>query len=382
MKLLAVFTAVAAQLFTADANDIGDQSQYTYETLSTDTPQFDWNITITSFMSIDKPTTEQGIYNLRSSYLLDDRSYDVELFKDDCKTAPTGIDDSFPLIWNDGSNAPSGTINEVEFQWTYNQTEIENSDLWTANKTGGDVYFCIRVNNYLPTEVTGSDPFFREMNFLEVRYHIEVDSLTDFNATIDIERLAALESEENFINYEEDIQVYQCENFIEITSPPELTQGDYLQLCVETVDGSKFGVHSIKELDVSQNSTNIYPYIDGFIASPLAETDCIESNTTGAICRAKMQLLSAYFDNDDPHDLFAEGTVKLDYVGRRLSVDVPVNLKYNHASVEGDRMLAEEGDASFGLEVSLSGDEKESSGIKSAATVLTAGAAMLAAGLV
>ena len=373
------------------SGDIGTQSQYQYTTTSTSTPKFDWNITITSFMSIDKPTTEQGIYNLRSSYTLDDRSYDVELFKMDCETAPTGIDGStFPLIWKDETNAPDSSdyTNDIELEWTYNQTEIEMSDLWTANKTGGDVYFCIRVNNYLPE---GGDAFSREMNFLEVKYHIMVDSLTDFNATIDIEYQEPEDNfaDKEFINYEEEIEVYQCDaSFVEITSPPALTQGDYLQLCVKTPDESKFGVHSIKELDVSQNSTNLYPYIDGFITSPLAETACMASNTTDAVCRAKMQLLSAYFDEEDPLDLFALGTVKLDYVGRRLSVDVPMKLRSGEAAAAAidNRVLAEsEGDASFGIEVELSGEERESesSGIVTAAGgVLTAGAAVLAAGLV
>ena len=112
--------------------DIGPQSQYYYNTTGTSTDKFDWNITITSFMSIDKPTTEQGIYNLRSTYKLDDRSYDVELFKYDCETAPTGIDDSFPLIWKDASNTVTGAEITSEMEWTYNQTEIEMSDLWTA----------------------------------------------------------------------------------------------------------------------------------------------------------------------------------------------------------------------------------------------------------
>jgi hypothetical protein len=49
------------------------QSQYHHMSY-VDTSPFDWNITITDFMSIDKPTTDQGIYNLRRSYLLDDRS--------------------------------------------------------------------------------------------------------------------------------------------------------------------------------------------------------------------------------------------------------------------------------------------------------------------
>jgi len=64
----------------------------------------------------------------------------------------------------------------------------------------------------------------------------------------------------------------------------------------------------------------------------LAESECKEDakNTSVAVCKTKMQLLSAYFDLDNPDNLFANGTVKLDYIGRRLSVDVPLNIRYSY----------------------------------------------------
>jgi len=337
---------------------IGPQSQYQFETEAAPgtVPAFDWNISIAEFMYINKPTTVQGIYRLTSNYKIDDRSYDVELFKVDCETAPTGIEgDNLPLEFYDATENEIGTENLIELEWTYNQTKIEGSDLWTSNKTGGSAVFCIRVNNYLPEN---GEPFGREIHFLEIKYKIEVDSLTDFNQTMTIDRIDATEGGTEFIDYEEEIEVYQCDDsFMEISFPPPLTQGDYLQLCVETIEDSPFGVNSIKELDVSQDDTSLYPYIDGFIVSPLAFTTCKDSNTTGAVCRAKMQLLSTYFDEEEPSDLFANGTVKLDYVGRRLSVDVPLNQvklgSRGHDGVEDARALMEEGGPSFGLNVEL-----------------------------
>lgn len=336
---------------------IGNQSQYCYETEASpgSVPTFDWNITVTEFLYIEKPTTlGQGIYRLKSNYILDDRSFDVELFKFDCETAPTGIDgDNLPLVFYDGTEDITGTENSVLLEWTYNQTKIEGSDLWTANKTGGNAYFCIRVNNYLPE---GDAAFGREIHFLEIKYKIEVDSLTDFNTTIDIERIEATDGGTEFIDYEEEIEVYQCkDNFDEITSPVPLTQGDFLQLCVETPDDSAFGIHSIKELDVTQDDSKLYPYIDGFMPSQLALVECKDPNTTSAVCRAKMQLLASYFTENEPADLFANGTVKLDYVGRRLTIDVPLNnLKISSRPEQGDaRSLVESGSPSFGLEVEL-----------------------------
>jgi len=265
---------------------------------------------------------------------------------------------------------------------------IESSDIWTANKTGGYSEFCIKLSNYLPE---GGDPFAREIHFLEIKYKIEVDSLTDFNGTIDVTRIDATDGGTEVINYEDEIDVFQCDDdYVEIASPPPLTQGDFLQLCVTTFPDSKFGVHSIMELDLSQQDStpSLYSYVDGFIDSPLAESDCKMDvkNTTDAVCKTKMQLLSAYFDLDDPADLFANGTLKLDYVGRRLTVDVPVNLRVGERDLAAEgRALAEgidEAGATFGLEVGLSGSGESEASALSMGGLFSAGMAFLAAGMV
>jgi len=343
---------------------------YTYDSLagynytSDDTAdQFDWNITLVDPLEIQKPYISQGIYAMSTNYLLDDRSYTLEVLTNDCRTKPSP--ENAIIFSNDKNNNTIDSITKENFAqlyFEYNQTSIEESDLWTANKTGGNVEFCVKVRNFLEED---GDPFGREIHFLEVTYRIEVDSLTNFNHTIDIIRTDATDGGVEKIDYEEDITVYQCkDNYDEITSPPALTQGDFLQLCVKTVSGSAFGVHSIKELDVSQDSINLYPYIDGFVTSPLAYTECKDDNTTGAICRAKMQLISAYFENDDPLDLFANGTVKLDYVGRGryLSVDVQANYMANPNTVNKNRVLEgdDEKSPSFGLEIEVTSPESSS----------------------
>ena len=82
----------------------------------------------------------------------------------------------------------------------------------------------------------------------------------------------------DFINYNEDIITYFCNddfkktNHGDVTNP--LRQGDVAQICVKTKYGSFFAVHSIQELDVYQNNDNLYPYIDNSIPSPLATTAC------------------------------------------------------------------------------------------------------------
>ena len=243
--------------------------------------------------------------------------------------------------------------------------------MWLANKTGGEAEFCIKVSNFLEEE---KDPFARQIHFLEVTYKVEVDSLTDFNHTIDIARTNSISGGVDIISYEEEITVYHCEdNYDEILSPPSLTQGDFFQLCVETASGSSFGIHSIKELDVSQDNIKLYPFINGFVPSQLCITDCTRSNTTGAICRAKMQLLAAYFDSESPNNIFASGTVKLDYighVGRRL-LDVPIQIPMANKNkkkyfTDDNRHVLEKEDktmSTFGLEAKLANTKDENTSV-------------------
>lgn len=401
VSFILAFLPFVVQLVSAD---VSDQSQYAYESTNVNTPKFDWNITLLELLTIDKPNEGQGIYNCRSTYQLDDQSYDVEFFEKDCTTTPTDLDGNtfrFPLTFDNATEtAVSSTEITTELEWTYNQTKIETSSLWTANKTGGYAEFCIRVNNYLAANAwdgatVGADPWYRQMHFFEATYKIELDALTDFNTTVSIERTSSTDggtnNGENVINYEEEIMVFQCEDDFTETSPVEpLTQGDFLQLCVKTVDGSRFGVHSIKELDVSQDSEKLFPYVNGFLDSPLTDTACTASNTTDATCRAKMQLLSAYFDDDVPSDLFANGTVKLDYVGRRLSVDVPMNVAFNGArngidrNVGAARML-EEQDGGFGINVAVESSvdkESDATSISAGGLFSAAVAAFVATGIV
>jgi len=312
-----------------------------------------------------------------SKYMLDCRSYDVELFEEDCLTAPTGLD-NFPLVFDSAMLAFDATTFEATLKWTYNQTKVESSSIWTATSTGGYSKFCIRVNNYLEEN---SDPFSREINFLEVIYRIDVENTAGFEATIDIEREDATDGGTDNINYDEDMEVYQCDDsYSEIVSPPALFQGDFLQICVTTTDGSLFGIHSIKELDVDQAGDDLYPYVDGFLDSPLAASSCILSNTTAAVCKTKMQLISAYFDETDPDDLTVSGVAKLDYVGRRLSVDLPINLRFDNPQVDG-RKLEEEIDGGFGLNVQLASGAGSDASALSMGGVLSAAMAFLATGL-
>ena len=323
------------------------------EMAGSDDDKFDWDINLTKPAFIVKPALDQGIYHIETCYNISDRNYEVLIHENDCLTDTSDI----PIL-NITENVGDG-YNELEVQMLYNQSVIQDGELWTANKTGGNVYFCVSVSLfYGATKVT----------FHEARYKIEVDSLTDFNTTINIEYDAPLEYEDE-IDYEEDIEAFPCDDaFTEIVPAPVHAQGDYAQICLETVDGSSFAIHSVKDVLVSQDGMYPYPYVTNFVDSRLATSTCINSNSTDAVCKVKMQLLAWYFKEADPSDLDMVGTVKLDYIGsgRRMSIEkevkiVPRNLR---ALENGE---AETGTGTFTETIAITGSDgvDESSSIGS-----------------
>jgi len=231
-----------------------------------------------------------------------DRDYTLEVFKPDCLTQSSGL----PLI------NTTYVSNSLEATFIYNQTIVQSSNLWTANSTGGDVDFCLKLSLY--TNSSNGILF----NFIETIYNIQVELTTGFSTTADVVRTQAGDGGVGIIDVDENITAYQCnDTFHENPSPLALTQGDSLQICVETEDGSVFEVAKIKDTTISQNGTKSFDYVSNFVDSYWAKSSCQAVNTTASVCKLKMQLLGSYFSGADPADLSVVGKVKMDYLGRR-----------------------------------------------------------------
>ena len=361
-------------------------SGYSYSATQTG-GQYDWNISVADedILAIQEEL-DQGIFKLTTNITLDDQHYDVEFYKyGDEGGCTEPADPLFPItfVTSENTNTISGGVNVAHLVFEYNQTMVQESDIWTANKTGGNVLFCLRINNYLDD---GADDFGIPIHFLEINYKIEVDSLTDFETTIEIFRDTPKEGGIDYIDYEEDILAYTCDDSY---APVSLTytQGDALCICVETVPGSAFEVHSIKEMTVSQISDADgslfvdYDYVEGFVDSPLADSSCIDSNTTDAVCKSKIQLIAGFFVEEQitasSSTLDVTGVVKLDYLGRRLSVNVPVRLqeKMEAGDVAVSRSMEETDATNFGTQITIEASDDASPGN----TITTVSAAALAA---
>ena len=128
---------------------------YRYEVNTTEYTPFDWNITLDDRLKIRRPAISQGIYQMTTNYTFKNaRNYNVRFYKKDCRTlaVPT-----FPIIFDEANNINNVTHyevegcskNDIQLFFIFNQTMIQESDIWTANKTGGYAEFCIRVETYL-----------------------------------------------------------------------------------------------------------------------------------------------------------------------------------------------------------------------------------------
>ena len=189
---------------------------------------FTWDIDLITPGYLENPPIQDGVYEFKSKYNISDRFYDIQILNDDCATPSNGL----PL--NTISDSKSDGMNELEASFLYNQSLIQNSNLWTANSTGGEVNFCVKLSLYSDSSSNGI-----LFNFHETVYKIEVDLTTGFSTEIDIIRTVAGDGGVETINVDENITVYQCnDSYHEVTFPPALTQGDALQICVETEDDS------------------------------------------------------------------------------------------------------------------------------------------------
>lgn len=228
---------------------------------------------------------------------------------------------------------------------------VQASNLWTANKTGGDADFCVKLNMYSGNSSSNGILF----NFIETTYKIQVDLTTGFSTAVNLVRTKAGDGGVETINLDENITAYQCnDTFHQIKSPPALTQGNFLQICVEAETGSVFEVAKIKDVTVDQNGTKSFDYVTSFVDSYWAKSSCQAVNTTASVCKVKMQLLGEYFSDTNPVDLTVVGNVKMDYLGRRR------RLLGNEEEV-----VQKTGSAEFSLVASLStgsSDTEETSG--------------------
>jgi len=279
------------------------------------------------FETVDRPVQEYGVFYFNTGYNISDRFYDVQILEGDCKTPS----DDFPLFYV--NETLSEHYNDLNITFLFNQSRIQEGELWRNTQTGGDINFCVRVTLYLDPE------FSRKVNFHNTRYKIEVDLLSEFMEELELYRMNATDGGTQYIDYDESLISYQCDDeWNEIDTVEIYSQGSYAQICIETVSESSFEINTVKDVLVKRadDSSKTYQYVADFIDSPLAKTICQYQNTRIARCMVQLQLISSFFEEENGVELEMTGTVKLDFLGfrglhnRKLSIDAPLNFRARH----------------------------------------------------
>ena len=325
---------------------------------------FSWGIDLDTPGYLKNPPIQDGVQQFITKFNISDRDYEVELFETDCLTASTGVS-----LLNTIDSKSDGK-NHIEAVFLYNQSVVQASSLWSSNTTGGDADFCVKLSLY--TNSSGGILF----NFIETIYKIEVDLVTGFSTQVDVVRTTAGDGGVETIDAEENITVYQCnDTYDEVESPSALTQGDALQICVETEDDSVFEVAQIKDVTVDQNGTKTFDYVTSFADSYWAQSSCQAVGTKASVCKVKMQLLGDYFEDADPTDLTVSGFVKMDYLGRRGRRLLSGEKEYDNSrksikTLDMKRSLQEITGSKFTLNVPVSsgGEDSMSTNEKDAGT--------------
>lgn len=109
------------------------------------------------------------------------------------------------------------------------------------------------------------------------------------------------------------VNVYYCDLNRNAISPPLLSQGDLLVVCVK-VGGTvttDVHVHGIQEINLDQGATHSSSILNQ-IADPLTSLSCVSG-----ICRVSITLESKWFQVLNPSDLVLSGTAILNFGSSR-----------------------------------------------------------------
>ena len=288
-------------------------------------------------------------------YNVSNRDYEFDVFQEDCTTIV-----EYALGETESVNSLGDGFLNVTASLAISQEDIENdASIWTSSINGGEIRFCVVMSLFLKHD--NEDVL---MNFHETVYRINVDKTSDFEL-VDIvaERTGAQDGGSEFIDYEENITAFQCNDDYTMISPVRpLSQGDILQVCVLVEDNNSiFEVDYVQDMNITQPDNDDSPVMvvsnrTNFAYDALTFTECNGGNNQ--ICRVKFQLLASFFGKSEPPDLTVSGIIKLKLktTARRLYQSMDSGLfHYIHNTGSKRKLEGNEG-TDFALDVELSNE--------------------------
>jgi hypothetical protein len=258
---------------------------------------FDWDIDpregFPTIAFSNFTATEEVVFLYDTPLLYENKTYQVVIFDNDCKTI--------------GSSAIThleyATVDRELSVWVdVDQATITDSSYYRSlNVTNAEISFCVRVDYLLNGE---------SINFHETNLTVNIDLTAGFR--LDNFKQSRAQSEQDRVNsnIEYPVVVYHCdESNDKLALVPVLAQGADMQMCVELdpiVNNENVFVVDILSVDLDQEKADLSVtyknIIDEAIPNPLTSKLC-----QGGICNIKTQLDSSWFSDPIPGDIEATG---------------------------------------------------------------------------
>lgn len=295
-------------------------------------------------------------------YNISARDHVASLYYRNCFEALPN-DKGINIISEDVISSGDG-FKSIEVRLSMDPQEIianNDTEIYDGTIDGGDVFFCLRECLMVQTTID-----FYEINCAETKISIRVDltgGFASFNMSANLEQSAA-DVVSKTMKYDEFLEVYQCNRKKEkLTNPKPLTQGDMIRVCVRSNNSDKVNVKQITTLELSQIGGQKFSAIsDG--KSTVSELVVTEGDEcTDETCMAMIQILSMFFNEDEPENLVVTGQVQMTLASRRQLSEHVTQMVYfdqRHLVSIHDRVRGNEDQddskGSFHMSVKLAND--------------------------
>jgi len=263
---------------------------------------FDWDIeylpNATQIIFSENATGSE----LELHYNISIRSHRITAYQDDCTTE---IPDSVTSVISSSTNV-TDTHADLEVLLDIQQETVTNSPIWTSLGIGqGQIAVCIRVDLVLGELDTGTS-----VTFHEQKLYVDIDLTQGFQVTdITLDRTAAT-NETGTAQFDYEVSACHCDpssfDCYEPNDPNSvLTQGSDILLCVETT-APNVRINDIRSLTMTGDDvTN--PIVNGN-GDALTQTTVV-----GKKARIRYQVISSFFQNENPTPIVASGIVLLEF---------------------------------------------------------------------
>jgi hypothetical protein len=223
------------------------------------------------------------------------------------------------------------------------QNAVVGSGIWSDGDVGiGYVNVCVRIDLMLDEQGIS-------VHFHEQKLFVTIDLLQGFEVTaVELSRVSA-DQEDGDAAVEYDLIVCQCNETFECMTSL-LMQGSDVYICVKAL-AEDVEVIAIQALNFSQGSFSVASVVDGV---PDILSDVFVIDKKGVV---RSQMLSVFFEHDNPIDVIAEGTALLGFTG-----DAGTRLLRSTIVTRGLNDTVVEGDTSFHLPLAVTSSLEDASG--------------------